>query len=219
MSQPLNTPDPNNPAGTPGTPDPNNPNPAGQGGTPPPPPNDQGQQQDPPDDKDKPNPALAELQTKLAQTVAELNAAKGKVTELERAKMDENSRLKAELDDANNLLGEAQKALEDRAIENAFLISNKYTWHNPTTALRLLNRDGLKVADDGSVNGIDAAIESLSKSEPYLIKSENNGHGTGSGPKGQQGQTGNQPGGGGGGGSKDQVDRRKLEAKYPAIRR
>lgn len=216
MSHP-NPPDPNNP--NPGQQqDPNNPDPAGQpGGTPQDPPNDPGQQQDPPqDDKDKPNPALAELQTKLAQTVAELNQAKTKVTELERAKMDENTRLKAELDDAQTQLQEASKALQDRAIENAFLISNKYTWHNPTTALRLLNRDGLKVADDGSVTGIDAAIEALSKSEPYLIKAENNGHGTGSGPKGQ---TGNQPGGGGGGGSKDQVDRKKLEAKYPAIRR
>lgn len=215
MSHP-NVPDPNNPGTPPGSQDPNNPDPAGQGGGTPPP-NDQGQQQDPPDDdKDKPNPLLAELQTKYAQTQQALTEAQTKVKELERAKLDENDRLKAELTDAQEQLQEAQTALQDRAIENAFLISNKYTWHNPTTALRLLNRDGLKVAEDGSVSGIDAAIEALSKSEPYLIKAENNGHGTGSGPKGQ---TGNQPGGGGGGGSKDQVDRKKLEAKYPAIRR
>jgi hypothetical protein len=215
MSHP-NVPDPNNPGTPPGSQDPNNPDPAGQGGGTPPP-NDQGQQQDPPDDdRDKPNPLLAELQTKYAQTQQALTEAQTKVKELERAKLDENDRLKAELTDAQEQLQEAQKALQDRAIENSFLISNKYTWHNPTTALRLLNRDGLKVAEDGSVSGIDAAIEALSKSEPYLIKAENNGHGTGSGPKGQ---TGNQPGGGGGGGSKDQVDRRKLEAKYPAIRR
>lgn len=161
------------------------------------------------------DPLLADLQGKFAQATADLTAAQQKVKELERAKLDENERTKAENKDLQDALEKAQKALEERAIENAFLVNNKVTWQNPATALRLLAREGLKVKDDGTVDGIEAAITALSKSDPYLVKSESGKGGSGGGT----GSTGSQPGTGGGSKDNAAADRSKLEKKYPAIRR
>lgn len=192
--------------------DPNAPtDPAGQAGAP--------AGTEPP--KDVPNPRVAELETKFAQASQELADAKTKLTNLEREKMDETERTKAERDEIKEKYDEAVTALADRAIENAFLMSNKFTWHNPATALRLLERGELKVAADGTVSGIDAAIEALSKSDPYLLKSENDGGTSGSNKGGNAGggSTGSQPGTGGGTKDPAAADRSKLEKKYPAIRR
>lgn len=166
------------------------------------------------------NPRVAQLESQYAQSQRELTEAKEKLTEIERAAMDETTRTKAERDDLQAKYETAQKALQDRSIENAFLMNNKHEWHNPATALRLLSRDDLKVQDDGSVVGIDAAIEALSKSDPYLLKAQTNGSGTGTGPKNTGGgSTGSQPGTGGGGKDNAATDRAKLEKKYPALRR
>ena len=164
------------------------------------------------------NPRVAQLESQYAQSQRELTEAQQKLTEIERAAMDETTRTKAERDELQAKYESAQKALQDRSIENAFLIANKVTWHNPATALRLLNREDVSVSDDGAVTGIDAAIEALSKSDPYLVAAKPDEGGSKGGSK-SGGSTGSQPGTGGGGKDNAATDRAKLEKKYPALRR
>ena len=54
-------------------------------------------------------------------------------------------------------------------IENAFLKSNKYTWKNPSTALRLLDRSEIDLGDDGEIEGLEEALDALAESDPYLL--------------------------------------------------
>ena len=176
------------------------------------------EQEQPPTEQGTPNPRVAELETKYSQAAADLAEAQRKLTELERKGMDEQERTKAERDELAQKFDEATKALQDRSIENAFLMNNDQKWHNPATALRLLDRSNLKVADDGSVTGIKEAIQALSKSDPYLLADSGSGNGNNAKTP-PTGSTGNNPGTNGGGNDAGAQDRKKLEKKYPAIRR
>ena len=56
------------------------------------------------------------------------------------------------------------------ALQVAFLQDNEHTWHDPKTALRLIDMDGVEIDEDGEVTGLDKAIEKLAKSSPFLLK-------------------------------------------------
>jgi len=79
---------------------------------------------------------------------------------------DDQSEQVTELEkDREALLG----ANADLRIENAFLKSKKYAWKNPASALRLLDRSEIDLGDDGSVEGLDEALDALAESDPYLL--------------------------------------------------
>ncbi len=124
-------------------------------------------------------------------------------TELERAKRDADE-FKAQAE-------AAQTALKQARVNNAFLTHNAYSWHNPETALSLLNLSEVTISDDGKVTGLDKAIEALAKSDPYLLK-EQDTKGSDLPPSGSKVGSGTKDKGG-------SADREKLLAKYPALRR
>lgn len=124
-------------------------------------------------------------------------------TELERAN--------AAAEEAIKERNDAQAALRAQRINNAFLTSNKHAWYNPERALSLLDLSEVSIADDGSVTGLDKAIEALAKSDPYLIKTaDGNDNGTPP-PSGTPAGSGN--------GKKPANSRESLMEKYPALRR
>lgn len=106
-----------------------------------------------------------------------------------------------------------QQATKDLRIENEFLASNKYTWHNPKRALQVADLSEVTITEDGKVEGLDKALDALAKSDEYLLKKSD---GTdGEGPDGKSGS-------GAGSGRKDDkktVDKEALAKKYPALRR
>lgn len=166
------------------------------------------------DEADKTNQTPAEdetlaLKEQLRAADRARVEAQNKLKEFERAKLDETERTKAELEDARAEIEQLKSANEQRAVENAFLTNNKYDFHNPATALRLLNREGLTVNEDGTVTGMDEAISALAKSDPYLIKAKEQKQ------QEKKGSTAPQ----GGKRSDQNSDRAKLEKKYPALRR
>lgn len=141
---------------------------------------------------------LAELQKQLREY-----EDKDK-TELERAQRDaQEAQARAEAAEAN---------LKKERVNNAFLLNNTVAWHNPQTALSLLDLSDVTIGDDGSVKGIDKAIDALSKSDPYLVKPKDDTSGKDLPPSGSQVGSGNS--------RKDaKPDREQLLAKYPALRR
>jgi hypothetical protein len=123
---------------------------------------------------------------------------------------------KSELDKLREENDELRKREEERAEEfqtlrlrDAFRDASgekKIVWHNSTLALKELNRDLLTFEDDGTVKGMERAVDKLAKDHPYLVKPEE-----GSGKK-SGGSFNN------GSGSGAAIDGKKMAGKYPALR-
>lgn len=145
--------------------------------------------------------------------------------ELKKANADLAARLKAiedkdksELDKTTGDLTDAQakvKTLEARnqelAIQNAFLSDNKHSWANPKTALKLADLSEVEIDEDGTVTGLDKALDKLAKSDPYLLKGKDDDD-EGDGPQPPTGQPVTKK-------AKGNPDREKLLKKYPALNR
>lgn len=146
-------------------------------------------------------------------------AAEQKVKEYETKNQSELQKAQAEAQEAAQRAEQAEKALHDQRIHNKFLASNKHTWHDPETALKLLDLDGVEVDDEGNVKGLDEAIAALAKGKPFLLKSDAGD--TGKKDKkdgGKQGApSGVQPPAGGTGNR--ETDRDRLLKKFPQLAR
>lgn len=105
------------------------------------------------------------------------------------------------------------KQVQDLLIQNAFLKDNKFTWANPTTALRLADLSEVEIDEEGNVTGLAEALQKLAKEEPYLLKSKKDDDGDDNDDSGRP--TG-QPVGKK---SKGNANRDNLVKKYPALRR
>lgn len=154
-----------------------------------------------------------QLMTRLQAADRRASAAETKLGEIDKAKLSELERAQAEAKEAKEALVAAQEAAKDAALGSAFAMDQTYSWHNPATALKLMDRDGVEVGDDGTVKGLKPALDRLAKDHPYLIKTAD-GTGTGS-SQGQTGATG-VPGNAKPQGS--QKDQSALERKFPALR-
>ena len=128
----------------------------------------------------------------------ELEKASGRVTELES----ENAALKEQLNTVRR--------------ENAFYGNNSVTWHNPSLAIKELDWDGV-VKEDGDIDAaaLKRAIEALSKSMPFLVKTEE----TGKGKTPPAGPPTGTPAGSGKQNGKQSDNRDALLKKYPALRK
>lgn len=154
-------------------------------------------------------------QLKKRMQAADQRASKAEqeLNEKKRAEQDEVTNLKQDLEAAQKTIGKLQELIDKTALENAFLSNNKHTWHDPSDALALLDREGVEVKD-GTVTGLGPAIEKLAKAKPHLLKSEtdsgngNSSEASGSANNGQRK------------GSKKQVaDRAAMAKRFPALRR
>lgn len=149
-------------------------------------------------------------------------AAEQKVKEFEDANKSELEKAQRDLKDAQETAKLLETRLQKTTIHNKFLASNKYTWHDPETAIALLDMDGVEIEDDGKVKGLEDAIEKLAKSKPFLIK-EDGKDDKGGKNKNDGGKNGGRPSGSNppannSNGSRD-TDREKLLKKYPQLAR
>jgi hypothetical protein len=128
----------------------------------------------------------------------------------------ETELLQGKLKEQESRAEQAERQLLEVRLHNKFLASNKYTWHDPETALRLLDTADVTVEEGGKVVGLEEAMAKLAKAKPFLLKQEEKGNSNGGGgrPSGSQ-----PPSNGKGGGSSDAQKRTELEKKYPALRR
>lgn len=125
------------------------------------------------------SPATADLVTKAEyealrerMRAADQNRSKAEAAlqQLKDKDLPEHEKLKRDFEVAAARLAEAEKALRETRIENAFHRNDKYQWNNPGAAIKLLDYSKVEIGDDGVVTGLDNAIEALAKSDPYLIK-------------------------------------------------
>jgi hypothetical protein len=158
----------------------------------------------------------AEMDAIMARMQAADRTAAQKTADLKKitdAQLSEQEKKEQDLKDAQEKASKLAVRVQEQAVENAFLTDRTYSWVNPGSALKLLDRDGVTVDDDGKVQGMKAALDKLAKSDSYLIKTPDGDDA--SGGKGKQGTTGstgtNRQHGQGN-------DRAKWERDFPAMR-
>lgn len=113
-------------------------------------------------------------------------------------------------------LAEANKTIKTLRLQNAFLVADDQSWHDPETALDLAESKGYLVdvvEDDGTINKklLAAALKKLATDKPFLVKKKSDEGSGGSGASG--GDVG------GGRGSGGKIDEATLRRKYPALNR
>jgi hypothetical protein len=161
-------------------------------------------------------------------TAAEFEAMRERMKAADRAKSEAETKLKeierkdmSELEKANDQLKEKDQQIvaltekvSEMALQNAFLTNNKYTWHDPEDALRLLNREGVEVGEDGKVKGLGPAIAELAKKKPHLLKSEKDKDGDGNGSPAASGSATN-----GRRKGEEKSDKVDYSRRFPALKR
>lgn len=86
------------------------------------------------------------------------------------AKLSEIDKIKKERDDAKLAADTALKTANERLIKSEILSkSNKFI--DPDVVYALVDRSKITVKDDGTIDGVDAAMAELEKAKPILLKS------------------------------------------------
>lgn len=66
-----------------------------------------------------------------------------------------------------------EEVIANLRFANAFALSPKYTWHDPSLVLtELRKRDDVSIDEDGVVQGLDKALDDIAKKKPFLVKTE-----------------------------------------------
>ncbi len=158
-----------------------------------------------------------ELEAALAQQrehkrMADQRAAdfEAKLKQLTEKDMPEAEKLKREHAEYQQQVETLQKTNRDLALKVAFLSDNTHTWHDPSTALKLVDLDKVEIDGNGQVTGLKDALKALATSHPFLIKAE---------VKQEEKQTppGTAPGNNGTSGA-NKPNGAKLESRFPVMR-
>lgn len=117
------------------------------------------------EEKDRQYRRRKEAETKAERLERELEELRGK-------DQDDSTKTAAKIESLQGEVETLTTALRDTRLENAFLQDNTYSWHNPGRALRLADLSKVDIDTDGSVHGLKEALDSLAKSDDYLLKKE-----------------------------------------------
>jgi hypothetical protein len=152
---------------------------------------------------------------KARMSAADKSAAEAlkKVKEYEDKDKSETERLTGQVEEltkANADLVEQNKRLQ---FDNAFAMQSKHSWQDPEIVLGLVRgHEAITVEDDGTIKGLDKALEAIAKAKPFLLKDgdDTEDDASGGGPTGSA--TGskkkNDPA---------KMDEDALRKKYPAL--
>jgi hypothetical protein len=110
---------------------------------------------------------------KVEQEADELRKAK---EELDRKGRSELENLKADLEKRDKTIAAKDDTIRRLTVENAFMTLKEIDWHNPATALRLVDLSDVEFDEStGQVKDRKAlvnAAKELAKENPYLVKSK-----------------------------------------------
>ena len=138
----------------------------------------------------QPTETVEELRARLAKAEAGLkdvnreSAARRK--ELEALRAEKTAKEEAEKTEAQKLTDAKTKAeaerdaanarVQDFALRNAVTIqASKLQFTDPGDALAFLDKSALTIKEDGSVEGLEAALQALAKAKPYLLTTATRG--------------------------------------------
>jgi len=117
----------------------------------------------------------AELERQRTRTqAADKRAAENeaKLRQLLDKDLPEVEKLKRDHDAVIHERDQLKTTNQQLAMQVAFLGDNTVSWHDPQTALKLVDSSQVTIDDDGKVHGMKEALTALSKSHPYLVKTD-----------------------------------------------
>lgn len=118
------------------------------------------------------------LRKQLSAADKNKSAAEKKLKEIEDAKKDELTKATERAAELEKTVTAQAKELADMRLQNAFLTAETgVTWHDPSDALALAERQGYLaevVGEDGAVDKakLKAKLQELAKAKPHLVKND-----------------------------------------------
>lgn len=114
---------------------------------------------------------IKKLRNENAKWRTSLRKMEAQQEEKQRAEMTELERLKADLKAAEEARTRAeQERLQTLVRSQVVAAASRLDFADPSDAFRMLDVSTLEVDDSGRVQGLDAALQELAKSKPYLVK-------------------------------------------------
>lgn len=126
----------------------------------------------------------------------------------------EAEKLKRDFTEVSARVTDLESSLKKTRIENAFLKANKFKWQDPEVALAVADMSAVTIDDEGHVTGLEAALERLAKSKPWML--DKSGESSDDGASAPAGPTGTPPMNGQP--SSGRPDRAAMVKRFPALR-
>ena len=115
-----------------------------------------------------PRSRLNDKNTEIKELKEEISNRDEQIAKLEKS-VDNDSELKQELEQLKQANTDWQAKYQESQLNNAIKLGVAKDANDPNDILAFINKDGLELADDGNVKGLDKALESLKESKPYLF--------------------------------------------------
>ncbi|ENL53857.1 phage scaffolding protein [Staphylococcus epidermidis] len=115
-----------------------------------------------------PRSRLNDKNAEIEELKAEISNRDEQIAKLQDSVKDD-SELKKELDELKNKNAEWQTKYQESQLNNAVKLAVAKDANDADDILAFINKDELELQDNGTVKGLDKAIETLKESKPYLF--------------------------------------------------
>lgn len=131
-----------------------------------------------------PRSRLNDKNAEIEELKAEISNRDEQIAKLQDSVKDD-SEIQKELEEVKQQNAEWQSKYQESQLNNAVKLAVAKEANDANDILAFINQDELELQEDGTVKGLDKAIESLKESKPYLFADNV--------PKGNTPQDGNNP--------------------------
>ncbi|MBE7332508.1 phage scaffolding protein [Staphylococcus haemolyticus] len=115
-----------------------------------------------------PRSRLNDKNAEIEELKAEITNRDNQIVELQNSVKDD-SELQKELEEVKQSNAEWQDKYKQSQLNNAVKLAVAKEANDADDILAFVNKDELELQDDGTVKGLDKAIETLKESKPYLF--------------------------------------------------
>ncbi|MBN4900031.1 phage scaffolding protein, partial [Staphylococcus sp. EG-SA-21] len=115
-----------------------------------------------------PRSRLNDKNAEIEELKAEITNRDNQIVELQNSVKDD-SELQKELEEVKQSNAEWQDKYKQSQLNNAVKLAVAKDANDADDILAFINKDELELQDDGTVKGLDKAIETLKEAKPYLF--------------------------------------------------
>lgn len=117
-----------------------------------------------------PRSRLNDKNTEIEELKEEISKRDEQIVKLQDS-VKEDSEIQKELEELKNQNSEWETKYKETQLNNAVKLAVAKEANDANDILAFINKDELELADDGTVKGLDEAVETLKESKPYLFAS------------------------------------------------
>ncbi|HCV7711924.1 TPA: phage scaffolding protein [Staphylococcus aureus] len=117
-----------------------------------------------------PRSRLNDKNTEIEELKEEISKRDEQIVKLQDSVKDD-SEIQKELEELKNQNSEWETKYKETQLNNAVKLAVAKDANDANDILAFINKDELELVDDGTVKGLDEAVETLKESKPYLFAS------------------------------------------------